>query len=58
MVHKFSRQQDRPKRRNLPIDMAPYPRRLLEIMPPFSMQYFKVHSSNLRFPPLPSHVTS
>jgi len=32
--HKFSRQQDRKKRRHLPIDMAPYPRKLCDITPP------------------------
>lgn len=55
--HKFSRQQDCTKRRHLPFDTAPYPRRLLDITPPFLMQYFKVQSSNLRFPPIPRDVT-
>jgi hypothetical protein len=32
--HKFSRQQDRTKRPHLPIDMAPYPRKLRDITPP------------------------
>ena len=57
MPHKFSRQQDRTKRRHLSIDMAPYPRRLLDITPSFFVQYLKVQFSNLRFPPLPGDVT-
>jgi hypothetical protein len=50
VAHKFSRQQDRPKRRQLPIDMAPYPRIIFEITPHFFMQYFKLQSSNLKDP--------